>query len=109
MGSWTTCCARARARCPATGGWSCSGWAATGPRSRGGASTGGIIGNRGGLGAGRCFPQTMHGYLVSEAERGFGRQMPREVAGDACGYQDKLHREVCPEQVELVDFTGAVH
>ncbi|HEY8206289.1 MAG TPA: diacylglycerol kinase family protein [Myxococcaceae bacterium] len=62
-----------------------------------------------GFWAGRYFTPTMGEFMVSEATMRFDGTMPLEVAGDACGYQSELHLEMCPEQVELVDYTGSVH
>jgi diacylglycerol kinase family enzyme len=61
------------------------------------------------LWAGKYFTPTMGEFLVSEATLRFDSAMPLEVAGDACGYQSELHMEMCPEQIELVDYTGSVH
>jgi hypothetical protein len=72
-------------------------------------STPEIIAHLPGLWSGKWFPATMGEFLVSEATLRFDSAMPLEVAGDACGYQSELHLEMCPEQVELVDYTGSVH
>jgi diacylglycerol kinase family enzyme len=72
-------------------------------------STSEIIAGIGRLWAGKFFPPTMNEYLVSDATFRFENPMPLEVAGDACGYRSELHLEMCPEQIELVDFTGSVH
>jgi hypothetical protein len=61
------------------------------------------------LWAGKYFTPTMPEFLISEATMRFDGTMPLEVAGDACGYQSELHLEMCPEQIELVDYTGSVH
>jgi len=68
-----------------------------------------ILAHLAGFWAGRYFTPSMGEYLVSEAVLRFDGAMPLEVAGDACGYQSELHLEMCPEQVELVDYTGSVH
>ncbi|HVE83787.1 MAG TPA: diacylglycerol kinase family protein [Myxococcales bacterium] len=72
-------------------------------------STAEILAHLPSLWAGRYFTRTMGEFLVSEATLRFDSAMPLEVAGDACGYQSELHLEMCPEQVELVDYTGSVH
>lgn len=61
------------------------------------------------LWAGKYFPETIREFHVAEVEVRFNNPIPLEVAGDAEGYKSVIHLEMCPEQVELVDFTGSVH
>jgi diacylglycerol kinase family enzyme len=59
--------------------------------------------------SGRYFPDSIREFHVAEAEVRFHNPIPLEVAGDAEGYRSFIRLEMCPEQVELVDFTGSVH
>ena len=72
-------------------------------------STPRILANLPQLWKGKWFPEGIHDFHAQEATIHFGRPMPLQISGDAAGYRDQLTMSVGREQVELVDFTGAVN
>lgn len=58
---------------------------------------------------GRWFPSSILEFHASDVTIRFDRPMPLEVAGDAGGLRQSVRIDIAPEQVELVDFTGAVN
>jgi diacylglycerol kinase family enzyme len=68
-----------------------------------------ILANLPKLWKGKWFPRGIHDFHAQEVHISFGRPMALQVAGDAEGYREQLTLAVAPEQVELVDFSGAVN
>jgi hypothetical protein len=58
---------------------------------------------------GKWFAEGIHDFHAHEIEIHFARPMPLQIGGDPEGYRDQVKLAVAPEQIELVDFTGAMH
>ncbi|HLL55081.1 MAG TPA: diacylglycerol kinase family protein [Myxococcaceae bacterium] len=61
------------------------------------------------LWAGKWFADYIHDFHVADCVVRCSRPMPLQIGGDAEGYHEQVAIDVAPEQVELVDFTGAVN
>jgi diacylglycerol kinase family enzyme len=57
---------------------------------------------------GRWFHEGIHDFFTQEATVRFREPMPFQIGGDAAGYREQVHFKMAPEQIELLDFTGAV-
>lgn len=68
-----------------------------------------VITNLRKLWTGRWFEDYIHDYHVTDCTIRFTRPMPLQIGGDAEGYIEQLKIGMASEQVELVDFTGAVN
>ncbi len=75
----------------------------------GAVSTPVVLANLPKLWQGKWFPKGIHDFHASEVHVSFARPMPFQIAGDAAGYREKLSLSVSDEQLEMVDFTGAVN
>ncbi len=75
----------------------------------GAVSTRSILANLPALWNGRWFPNGIHDFHAREVSIRFERPMPLQIAGDAEGYREQISFGIAPNQVELVDFDGAVN
>ncbi len=58
---------------------------------------------------GKWFPRGIQDFHAQEVTIRFARPMALQVAGDAEGYREQLTIGMASEQVELVDYSGAVN
>lgn len=68
-----------------------------------------VLANLPNLWRGRWFPKGFFDFHTTEATIRFERPMPFQVAGDPQGDREQVTFSVGDQQVELVDFTGAVN
>ncbi|MBI3185852.1 MAG: hypothetical protein HYZ28_27265 [Myxococcales bacterium] len=68
-----------------------------------------VIANLPKLWRGKWFPKGVYDFHAKEVTIRFGQPMPFQIAGDAQGYREEVTLSVGDQQIELVDFTGAVH
>ncbi len=75
----------------------------------GAVSTPYIVMNLAKMWKGKWFPRGIHDFHTQEATIKFARPMALQVGGDAEGYRDQITLGMASEQIELVDFSGAVN
>lgn len=68
-----------------------------------------VVANLPKLWQGKWFPKGMFDFHAREVTIRFDKPMPFQVGGDAAGLRHEVKLGVADEQIELVDFSGALH